>query len=74
MEKYITSEEAAQYLNISPTTLCKWIYDGRNIPAYKMGNQWRFKISELDEWIHSGMSLSPRAQGAKSKRTNRRMR
>ena len=74
MEEYITTGEAAQYLNISPTTLCKWIHDVRHIPAYKMGNQWRFKISELDEWIHSGTSLSPRAQGVKSKRTNRRTR
>lgn len=74
MEEYITAGEAAQYLNISANTLRKWISENRGIPAYKMGNQWRFKISELDEWIRSGMSLSPYAQVPKNKRANRRMR
>ncbi|MFR7610545.1 MAG: helix-turn-helix domain-containing protein [Christensenellaceae bacterium] len=26
------------------------------IPAHKIGRQWKFKASELDEWIKSGKS------------------
>ncbi|MDR0574522.1 MAG: helix-turn-helix domain-containing protein [Tannerella sp.] len=26
------------------------------MPAYKVGKQWKFKISEIDEWIRSGES------------------
>ena len=39
----------------------KWIsIDERNgkegLPAQKIGKQWKFKISELDEWVKSGKS------------------
>ena len=26
----------------------------RNMPAYKVGRLWKFKLSEVDEWIRSG--------------------
>ena len=26
----------------------------RNMPAYKMGRLWKFKISEVDAWVQSG--------------------
>lgn len=24
------------------------------MPAYKVGRQWKFKLSEIDEWVRSG--------------------
>ena len=27
------------------------------IPAHKLGRLWRFKISEIDEWVRSGKSV-----------------
>lgn len=26
------------------------------MPANKIGKQWKFKVSELDEWVKSGKS------------------
>ena len=26
----------------------------RNMPAYKVGRLWKFKLSEVDAWIRSG--------------------
>ena len=26
----------------------------RDMPAYKMGKLWKFKLSEVDEWIKAG--------------------
>lgn len=34
----------------------KWIRKGKDIPAHKIGKQWKFKCSELDEWVKSGHS------------------
>lgn len=31
----------------------KWI-GKRKIPAYKVGRQWKLKLSEIDEWVPSG--------------------
>src|ERR1700678_4117949 len=41
---------ASDYLGISPDTLYKYASDGF-VPAFKLGNRWRFKRSRLDEWI-----------------------
>jgi len=54
-ENYISIEDAALFLNIKPVTLRKWIKD-KNVPAHKIGKQWKFKRSELEEWVKSGKS------------------
>jgi excisionase family DNA binding protein len=41
---------AAAYLGISPDTLYKYALE-RVVPAFKLGNRWRFKKSRLDEWM-----------------------
>jgi len=42
--------QASQYLGVSPDTLYK--YEGeQKIPAFKLGNRWRFKKSKLDQWM-----------------------
>ena len=56
-ENYINLEEAAAYLGIKPATLRSWIKDPDNeVPAHKVGRMWKFKRSEIDEWINSGKS------------------
>jgi excisionase family DNA binding protein len=42
--------QASDYLGISPDTLYKYASDGF-VPAFKLGNRWRFKRSRLDEWM-----------------------
>ena len=41
------------YLDISRETILKWI-NLRDMPAHKVGRQWKFKVSDVDEWIRSG--------------------
>lgn len=58
-EKYIGLEEAADYLGIKPVTLRTWIRKTENeVPAHKVGRFWKFKCSEIDEWVNSGKSAS----------------
>ena len=54
-ERWIGVEEVAEYLGVRPSTIRDWIKKG-TIPANKIGKQWKFKKSELDEWIRSGRS------------------
>jgi excisionase family DNA binding protein len=51
--------QASDYLGISPDTLYKYASEGF-VPAFKLGNRWRFKRSRLDEWMdhQSGMNAS----------------
>lgn len=42
--------EASQYLGVSRETLYKYVSDDR-IPAFKLGNRWKFKKTVLDRWM-----------------------
>lgn len=56
-DNYISIDEAAEYLGIKTVTLRNWIKNEESqIPANKIGKQWKFKRSELDTWIKSGKS------------------
>ena len=46
--------QASAYLGISPDTLYNYLGE-RKIPAFKLGNRWRFKKSKLDQWMESQM-------------------
>jgi len=52
--------QASDYLGISPDTLYKYASEAF-IPAFKLGNRWRFKKSRLDEWMdrQSGVAAEP---------------
>ena len=53
IEKWSTLKEVQEYLGVGRETILQWIAK-RNLPAYKVGRLWKFKFSELDEWIRSG--------------------
>lgn len=55
-DKWINIDAAAEYLDIKTVTLRGWIRDGKSVPAHKIGKQWKFKCSELDQWVKSGES------------------
>lgn len=55
-DNYISIDEAADYLGIKTVTLRNWIKKDELIPAHKIGKLWKFKRSELDEWVNSGKS------------------
>lgn len=54
-DNWIGLEEAANYLDVKKETVRTWIKK-TNVPAHRIGKQWKFKRSELDEWVKSGKS------------------
>jgi excisionase family DNA binding protein len=58
--------QASQYLGVSPDTLYKYVNE-QKIPAFKLGNRWRFKKSRLDQWMEEKSSEArtkkPKAAG-----------
>ncbi|EIJ82110.1 DNA binding domain-containing protein [Bacillus methanolicus PB1] len=53
IEKWSSMDTITDYLGVSRETVLQWI-NNRNMPAHKVGRLWKFKISEVDEWIRSG--------------------
>ena len=52
-EKWSNLEETAEYLGVTKDTIRNWIKK-TDIPAHKIGRLWKFKFSEVDEWVKSG--------------------
>ncbi|RKX64478.1 MAG: DNA-binding protein [Thermodesulfobacteriota bacterium] len=52
MERWLTLEQIAEYLQMSTSSIYKMAQKGK-IPAYKVGRQWRFRKEEIDRWIKS---------------------
>ncbi len=53
IEKWSSMDIIIDHLGVSRETVLQWI-NNRNMPAHKVGRLWKFKISEVDEWIRSG--------------------
>lgn len=43
---------AARYLGVSRDTLYKYVCNDK-VPAFKLGNRWRFKKTVLDRWMEA---------------------
>jgi nitrogen PTS system EIIA component len=45
-------KDVAELLNVSETTIRRWLTDGK-IPAYKLNGQYRFSKIEIENWVIS---------------------
>ena len=52
-DKCVNIEELAEYLSITIDTARTWIKAGM-LPGYKVGKRYKFKLSEVDEWVREG--------------------
>ena len=53
LEKWGNLEDIADYLSVSKDTIRAWIKDEK-IPFYKAGKRYKFKISEIDDYVRNG--------------------
>lgn len=54
-EEILTIEDVAKYLRVSDRTVYDWAQKGE-IPAGKIGTVWRFKKSEIENWVNARLS------------------
>ena len=47
---FLTVEEVAKRFGITVTTVYRLVQRGK-LPAFKIGHQWRFSETRLDEWV-----------------------
>jgi excisionase family DNA binding protein len=64
-EQLLTLEQVAEYLNVDKFTVYRLLAD-KDLPAFKVGNQWRFKRKMIENWLAQNSSAnrknSPRDQ------------
>jgi len=52
-ERWVTVEDVAAHLGITRDSVYRWL-ESKNLPAHKVGRVWRFKLSEIDDWVRRG--------------------
>jgi len=50
VREVMDARQAAEYLGISLDSVRRYAVEG-TIPAFRLGNRYRFKRSRLDEWM-----------------------
>lgn len=61
-DRWLSVDEIAAYLGLSKDSVYGWVSAGR-MPGHRVGRRWKFKRSEIDEWVRAGspaLSASPR--------------
>ena len=53
LEKWVNLEDIAEHLSVSKDTIRAWIRKG-TIPYARAGKQYKFRVSEVDEWLLKG--------------------
>jgi excisionase family DNA binding protein len=51
-EPWVSVEEVAAHLGVARDSIYRWI-EAKNLPAHKVGRLWKFKLTEIDEWVHA---------------------
>ena len=62
-DNYLTTADALAYLKTTQRTLYRRLANG-DIPAVRMGHQWRFRKSDLDRWIEKQSMVRPATHDA----------
>jgi excisionase family DNA binding protein len=55
-EKLLTTDQVARYLKIDKFTVYRLVTQ-KKIPAFKVGNQWRFRKTMIDAWLMKNSNL-----------------
>jgi excisionase family DNA binding protein len=60
-EPWVSVEQIAEHLGVKRDSIYRWI-DRKNLPAHRVGRLWKFKMSEVDEWVRIGGADEHKAQ------------
>jgi excisionase family DNA binding protein len=53
----LSSAQVAAWLGISQRTVCLWA-ELEEVPAFKLGHQWRFREDEVRRWLEGQSSIA----------------
>ena len=60
-DRWLSVDEIAEYLGVSKDTVYTWI-SKRDLPGHRIGRFWKFKRSEVDDWVHTGKAAESRVR------------
>ena len=64
-EPRVSVDQIAEHLGVTRDSIYRWI-DGKNLPAHRVGRLWKFKVSEVDNWVRVGGAYEAKTEGNKN--------
>jgi excisionase family DNA binding protein len=58
-ENLLTAEQVAKYLKVDKFTIYRLVAQ-KKIPAFRVGSQWRFKKSVIEDWLMKNSNMQQR--------------
>ena len=52
-EPWVSVEQISEHLGVKRDSIYRWI-DRKHLPAHRVGRLWKFKVTEVDEWVRAG--------------------
>lgn len=52
-EPWVSVDMVASHLGVAKDSVYRWI-EAKGLPAHRVGRLWKFRLSEIDEWVHVG--------------------
>ncbi len=49
-ERWVGVDDVATHLGVAKDSVYRWIEE-RGLPAHRVGRLFRFKLSEIDDWV-----------------------
>lgn len=56
-ERWVTIDDVTTHLGVTRDSIYRWM-SSKGLPAHQVGRRWRFRLSEVDEWVRSGQASS----------------
>lgn len=51
-EPWVSADVIAEHLGVTKDSIYTWIAK-KDMPAHRVGRLWKFKVSEVDEWVRN---------------------
>jgi len=68
-ERWVGVEDVAKHLGVNKDSIYRWI-EKMGLPAHRVGRLFRFKISEIDNWVRAGGVSKAGGETPTGKETN----
>jgi excisionase family DNA binding protein len=67
--RWVGVEDVAKHLGVNKDSVYRWI-DKMGLPAHRVGRLFRFKLSEVDEWVRAGGASDASDPSSTEKKTD----
>jgi excisionase family DNA binding protein len=72
-EPWVSAEDVAVHVGVAKDTVYRWL-EARTLPGHRVGRLWKFKLSEVDQWVRAGHAADAEPEPEATTRRKRKKR